>query len=107
MPEQIGGGTELFVVDDDVDMRDTLSLVFTQQGYQVSSFAEGNSFLAVARSRTPSCVLLDVHMPGTSGIDSSSSWMPNAMARRSSSFPPKATSPSPSTRSRTAPSISS
>ena len=69
MPEQIGGGTELFVVDDDVDMRDTLAVVFTQQGYQVSSFAEGNSFLAAARSRTPSCVLLDVHMPGTSGID--------------------------------------
>ena len=69
MPEQIGGGSELFVVDDDASMRDTLSVVFTHEGYQVISFAEGNSFLAAARSRTPSCVLLDVHMPGRSGID--------------------------------------
>jgi two-component system response regulator FixJ len=43
--------------------------VFTHEGYQVSGFAEGTSFLAAARTRTPSCVLLDVHMPGRSGID--------------------------------------
>jgi FixJ family two-component response regulator len=44
-------------------------VVFTYEGYQVSGFAEGMSFLAAARTRTPSCVLLDVHMPGRSGID--------------------------------------
>ena len=69
MLEQIGGGTELFVVDDDDAMRDTLSVVFSHEGYQVVSFAEGNSFLTAARSRTPACVLLDVNMPGRSGIN--------------------------------------
>jgi two-component system response regulator FixJ len=69
MSEQIGGGTELFVVDDDDTTRDTLSVVFSHEGYQVISFTEGSSFLAVARSRTPSCVLLDVNMPGRSGIN--------------------------------------
>jgi two-component system response regulator FixJ len=69
MLEQNGGGTELFIVDDDDAMRDTLSVVFSHEGYQVSSFTEGNSFLTAARSRTPACVLLDVRMPGRSGID--------------------------------------
>jgi two-component system response regulator FixJ len=64
-----GGGTELFVVDDDDTMRDMLSVVFSHEGYQVISFTEGNSFLTAARSRTPACVLLDVNMPGRSGID--------------------------------------
>jgi two-component system, LuxR family, response regulator FixJ len=69
MSEQIGGGTELFVVDDDDAMRDTLSVVFSHEGYQVTSFAEGSAFLAAARVRTPACVLLDVNMPGRSGIN--------------------------------------
>jgi FixJ family two-component response regulator len=69
MLARIGGGTELFVVDDDDAMRDTLSVLFSHEGYQVLSFTEGNSFLTVARSRTPACVLLDVNMPGRSGID--------------------------------------
>jgi FixJ family two-component response regulator len=69
MMEALSDRTELFVVDDDATVRDTLSVVFTHEGYQVSGFAEGTSFLEAARTRTPSCVLLDVHMPGRSGID--------------------------------------
>jgi two-component system response regulator FixJ len=69
MMDALAGRTELFVVDDDDSMRDTLSAVFTHEGYQVSGFAEGTSFLEAARTRTPSAVLLDVHMPGRSGID--------------------------------------
>jgi two-component system, LuxR family, response regulator FixJ len=61
--------TELFVVDDDETMRETLSVMFTHEGYQVRDFAEGTSFLEAARTHTPSCVLLDVNMPGRSGID--------------------------------------
>jgi FixJ family two-component response regulator len=60
---------ELFIVDDDQAVRDALAVVFTLEGYHVSSFAEGNSFLAAARGRTPSCIILDVHMPGRSGLD--------------------------------------
>jgi FixJ family two-component response regulator len=69
MSERIGGEAELFVVDDDVFMRDTLSVVFSHEGYQVTGYADGHSFIAAARSRTPLCVLLDVNMPGLSGID--------------------------------------
>jgi len=67
MTDQIG--RELFIVDDDVSVRDLLAAVFTVEGYQVTRFAEGDSFLAAARTQTPACVLLDVHMPGRSGLD--------------------------------------
>jgi two-component system, LuxR family, response regulator FixJ len=61
--------TELFIVDDDASVRDALSAVFTVEGFDVTRFAEGESFLAEAKTRTPACVLLDVHMPGRSGLD--------------------------------------
>ena len=60
---------EIFVVDDDPAVRDALRVVFELEGYRVSAFPDGLSFLAAARNRTPGCVLLDVHMPGRSGLD--------------------------------------
>jgi FixJ family two-component response regulator len=69
MHEQIAASAQLFVVDDDPSMRDLLGTVFTHEGYRVTGFAEGGSFLAAARSRTPACIILDVHMPGRTGID--------------------------------------
>jgi FixJ family two-component response regulator len=59
---------EIFVVDDDPAVRETLSMVLSAGGYQVICFADGAALLAVARSRTPSCILLDVHIPGKSPI---------------------------------------
>src|SRR6202044_2142004 len=60
---------EIFVVDDDPAVRDTLSMVLSVGGYQVICFADGAALLAVARTRIPSCILLDVHIPGKSGLD--------------------------------------
>ncbi len=60
---------EIFIVDDDQAVRDALSVVFTLEGYHVTSFGEGVAFLGAAQSTTPTCVLLDVHMPGLSGLD--------------------------------------
>ena len=60
---------EIFVVDDDPAVRETLSVVFSAGGYSVICFADGAALLAVARSRTPACILLDVHIPGKSGLD--------------------------------------
>ncbi len=60
---------ELFVVDDDCDVRNLLAYLFGQEGYEVSEFQEAISFLIAARTRTPSCVLLDIQMPGASGIE--------------------------------------
>ena len=60
---------EIFVVDDDPAVRDTLSMVLATAGYHVICFAEGAALLSVARTRIPACILLDVHIPGKSGLD--------------------------------------
>jgi two-component system response regulator FixJ len=60
---------DIYVVDDDASVRDALSLVLTLEGFHVSGFAEGNSFLAAVRLHHPACIILDVHMPGRSGLD--------------------------------------
>jgi two-component system, LuxR family, response regulator FixJ len=60
---------EIYIVDDDPSVLDALSVVFNLEGYQVSGYAEGASFLAAARAHTPACIILDVHMPGRSGLD--------------------------------------
>ncbi len=69
MTEKSSSRGEIFVVDDDPAVRETLSVVLSAGGYEVICFADGASLLAVARSRTPSCILLDVHIPGKSGLD--------------------------------------
>src|SRR5829696_5187490 len=60
---------EVFIVDDDPLVLNALSVVLSREGYQVTGFGEGESFLAVAKSRTPTCIILDVQMPGQSGLD--------------------------------------
>jgi two-component system, LuxR family, response regulator FixJ len=60
---------EIFIVDDDPAVRDALSIAFSRVGFYVSVFADGNSFLDTARARLPVCIILDVQMPGRSGLD--------------------------------------
>jgi FixJ family two-component response regulator len=60
---------EIFVVDDDPAVRETLSIVLSSAGYLVICFADGAALLAVARTRSPVCILLDVNIPGRSGLD--------------------------------------
>ncbi len=60
---------EIFVVDDDPAVRDLLALLFSRRGYSVVCFADGDSVLAALRSKSPICILLDVHIPGKSGIE--------------------------------------
>jgi FixJ family two-component response regulator len=69
MAESAPSRGEIFVVDDDPAVRDTLSMVLSAAGYRVICFADGAALLSVARSRTPACILLDVHIPGKSGLD--------------------------------------
>src|ERR1700694_1555661 len=69
MTEQPLSRGEIFVVDDDPAIRETLSVVLSAGGYQVICFADGAALLAVARNRPPSCILLDVNIPGKSGLD--------------------------------------
>jgi two-component system response regulator FixJ len=60
---------EIFIVDDDAAVCELLSMTFTLEGYRVTTFKDGESFIAAARMRSPACVLLDVYMPCKSGLD--------------------------------------
>jgi FixJ family two-component response regulator len=69
MNQQFTPSGEIFIVDDDPAVRDALSVLFTLEGYRVTSFGEGSAFLSAAHSARPACVLLDVQMPGLSGLE--------------------------------------
>jgi two-component system, LuxR family, response regulator FixJ len=62
-------GDEVFIVDDDPQISDLLGLAFESEGYRVTSFRDGETFSAAARQRAPACVILDVCMPGRSGLE--------------------------------------
>ena len=49
----MSGGSEIFVVDDDVAVRDSLSTLLQIEGYGVAVFSDGHGFLAAAKQRTP------------------------------------------------------
>jgi two-component system, LuxR family, response regulator FixJ len=61
--------SEIFIADDEEWVRDSLSSQFTLAGYQVTTFEEGTSLIRAARARIPACILLDICMPGPSGLD--------------------------------------
>jgi FixJ family two-component response regulator len=61
--------SEIFIVDDDPEVRAALAIVLGAEGHSITGFPDGESFLATAHSRIPGCVLIDVHLPDCSGID--------------------------------------
>jgi FixJ family two-component response regulator len=69
MAEAAPSNGEIFIVDDDPAIRQMLSIVFSQAGYSATCFAEGASLLASARTAVPACIILDVNIPGRSGLD--------------------------------------
>ena len=60
---------QVFVVDDDPSVRDALSVIFNLEQFEVRGFADRGSFVDAARDRVPDAVLLDIQMPGWSGLD--------------------------------------
>jgi FixJ family two-component response regulator len=60
---------EIFIVDDNEEYSELLAAILELEGFQVTVFPEGNSFLREASSRVPVCVFLDVVMPGPSGLE--------------------------------------
>lgn len=66
---KVGPLPVVFVVDDDPAMRDSLRWLIESTGLQVETFADAQTFLARIRPELPGCVVLDVRMPGMSGLD--------------------------------------
>jgi FixJ family two-component response regulator len=61
--------TIVFVVDDDASIRASLESLVRSVGHEVRSFASTSAFLAHERSDRPACLVLDVRLPGRSGLE--------------------------------------
>ena len=59
----------MFVVDDDVSVRESLELLISFAGWQPETFASAEEFLARPRTLTPSCLVLDVSLPELNGLE--------------------------------------
>ncbi|GAB2891309.1 response regulator transcription factor [Paraburkholderia jirisanensis] len=58
----------VYIVDDEVSVRRSLAALLRAEGWSVEAFATPQAFLDFARPQTPSCLILDVRLPGTSGL---------------------------------------
>src|SRR5580698_2203350 len=69
MPSVTHAPPVVFVVDDDVSVRDSLELLIQCEGWCAETFASASEFLAHPRRSVPSCLVLDVSMPGLNGLE--------------------------------------
>jgi DNA-binding NtrC family response regulator len=65
----IDSGALVYVVDDDVSAREGVAALIRSAGLTPRTFASAEEFLAAPRPKTPSCLVLDVSLPGLSGLD--------------------------------------
>jgi FixJ family two-component response regulator len=63
------GHPVVFVVDDDVSVRDSLRNLLRSLGLRVETFSTAQEFLSAKRGDGPGCLVLDVRLPGLSGLD--------------------------------------
>jgi len=58
----------VFIVDDEADVRDAVQLLVGSDGLNAEAYASADEFLAAYEPGTPGCLILDVRMPGMSGL---------------------------------------
>src|SRR5215471_6349444 len=59
----------VFVVDDDISVRESLAALLGCAGWRAETFASAQEFLSRPRSFAPSCLILDVSLPDVDGLD--------------------------------------
>ena len=59
----------VFVVDDDISVRESLELLIQASGWRPETCASGQEFLAHPRAMVPSCLVLDLTLPDFNGLD--------------------------------------
>lgn len=59
----------VFIVDDDADVRDALALLMRSAGLTTATFASAREFLSQLNPRESGCLILDIRMPGMSGME--------------------------------------
>ena len=68
-PPLLGIAPIVFVVDDDISVRESLELSIRCQGWQPEIFASAQEFFARSRALVPSCLVLDFSLPGLNGLE--------------------------------------
>ena len=68
-PPMLGMGPIVFVVDDDISVRESLELLIRCEGWQPETFSSGQEFLSRPRALVPSCLVLDFSLPGLNGLE--------------------------------------
>ena len=59
----------VFIVDDDVSVRESLELLFRHEGWQPETYCTADDFLKRMPALVPSCLILDISLPGISGLE--------------------------------------
>ncbi|MBI3701769.1 MAG: response regulator transcription factor [Afipia sp.] len=59
----------VIIVDDDPSVRDALTLLLKIEGFASQAFGDGGSFLEALHLKKPACVILDLQLPGTPGLE--------------------------------------
>lgn len=59
----------VFVVDDDISVRESLELLIGTEGWRAETFASAQEFLNRPRGLVPNCLVLDISLPGLNGLD--------------------------------------
>jgi FixJ family two-component response regulator len=62
-------GSIVFVIDDDISVRESLELLISTAGWQPYTFASADEFLSWPRATVPCCLVLDVTLPGLNGLE--------------------------------------
>ena len=78
---------KVFVIDDDESIRESLKSLMRSVGLRVETFASAQEFLQSTRPDVPACLILDVRMPGLSGLDLQRELAQVTFTFRSSSSP--------------------
>jgi FixJ family two-component response regulator len=65
----VGAAPTVFVVDDDISVRESLELLIRKQGWHPETFTSAHEFLARPRQLAPSCLVLDFSLPGLNGLE--------------------------------------
>ncbi len=64
----------VYIVDDDASVRDSLTVLLELKGYRTQAYASADEFLKNYRPASAGCLLLDVRMPGMSGLVLQAAW---------------------------------
>jgi FixJ family two-component response regulator len=59
----------IFVVDDDISVRESLELLLRHEGFAVETFVSAQEFLSRPRATVPNCLVLDFSLPGLNGLE--------------------------------------